>query len=102
MTNLFEIRIFSYVYSIFLTPISPGPYPSVTKGTTGVAELDPGSHFAKKGRWEAVTAGRHGGKIIMSVWVPVDAPVGMWEAIIETWYGDKAWSTKRYVVEMPV
>ena len=85
-----------------LTPISPGPYPSVTKGTTGVAELDPGSHFAKKGRWEAVTAGRHGGKIVISVWVPVDAPVGMWEATIETWYGDKAWSTKRHVVEMPV
>ena len=79
-----------------------GLNPSVTKGTAGVAELDPGRHFSKKGEWEAVTDGRQAGKLSISVWVPVGAAVGMWEGTIETWHGDKAWITKKHVLELPV
>ena len=38
----------------------------------------------------------------ISVWVPVGAAVGMWEGTIETWHGDKAWITKKHVLELPV
>ena len=99
---VFKTGLFADHIIFLYTTDSLGSYPSVTKGTTGVAVLEPGGHFSKKGRWEAVTAGRHGGKIIISVMVPVEAPVGMWEAAIETWYGDKTWSTKTHAVEMPI
>ena len=41
-------------------------------------------------------------RLTISVMVPADAPIGMWEAAIETSYEDERWSTKRRVVDIPL
>ena len=56
-------------------------------GTLGIAVLNEEAHsHARNDRWEAVIKERDQRRLTMSVMVPVDAPIGMWEAAIETSY----------------
>ena len=97
-TGLFLEKKTPLYYSFF-----QGDYPSITRGTMGVAVVESDGNFLNKRSWEAITANYSGGKITISVMVPVNAPVGLWEVAIETWYGDNAWSTKKkYDVKLPI
>ena len=40
--------------------------------------------------------------LTISVMIPVDAPIGMWEASIETSYEAERWSTKKQVIDLPL
>eukprot|EP00092_Neocalanus_flemingeri_P003560 GFUD01003818.1.p1 GENE.GFUD01003818.1~~GFUD01003818.1.p1 ORF type:complete len:762 (+),score=203.77 GFUD01003818.1:286-2286(+) len=80
-----------------------GNNPSVPKGTVGIAVLNEDiDNHARNDKWEAVIKERRGRRLTISVMIPVDAPIGMWEASIETSYEDERWSTKNKEVDLPL
>ena len=58
--------------------------------------------FSGKAAWEAVIGSNQGSKVNVRIWLPVETPVGMWEATVETWYKEKFSETKTHRVEMPL
>ena len=80
-----------------------GNYPSVPKGTLGMVQLDEEAQDnTGNNKWEAFIKERRGRRLTISVMIPVDAPIGMWEAAVETSYEDERWSTKKRVLDTPL
>jgi len=80
-----------------------GNHPSVPKGTLGMVLLDEVAQgHTGNDKWEAFIKERSGRRLTISVMIPVDAPIGMWEAAVETSYEDERWSTKKRVVDTPL